>query len=92
MSSFFLFLMLCFLKFLELKSLFPFPLFIVQPWKLVSLMNYLLYFFSFPKVQDLHTKLSLESKRADTLAFEMKRLEEKHEALLKEKEVIINVR
>ncbi|KAI5938171.1 Protein Hook1 [Manis javanica] len=38
------------------------------------------------QVQDLHIKLSSESKRADTLAFEMKRLEEKHEALLKEKE------
>ncbi|XP_016856913.1 protein Hook homolog 1 isoform X4 [Homo sapiens] len=39
------------------------------------------------QVQDLHVKLSSESKRADTLAFEMKRLEEKHEALLKEKEI-----
>lgn len=57
----------------------------------MSLMNYFPFFFSCPKVQDLHTKLSSESKRADTLAFEMKRLEEKHEALLKEKEVIINV-
>lgn len=44
-------------------------------------------FVSDKKVQDLHIKLSSESKRADTLAFEMKRLEEKHEALLKEKEV-----
>ncbi|CAO2588139.1 Protein Hook homolog 1 [Lemmus lemmus] len=44
------------------------------------------------QVQDLHTKLSLESKRADTLAFEMKRLEEKHEALLKEKERLIEQR
>ncbi|XP_061042490.1 protein Hook homolog 1 isoform X2 [Eubalaena glacialis] len=41
------------------------------------------------QVQDLHVKLSSESKRADTLAFEMKRLEEKHEALLKEKERLI---
>nr|XP_033771985.1 protein Hook homolog 1 [Geotrypetes seraphini] len=38
------------------------------------------------QVHDLHNKLSVESKRADTLAFEMKRLEEKQEALLKEKE------
>uniref|UniRef100_A0A8C5L0B9 Hook microtubule tethering protein 1 n=1 Tax=Jaculus jaculus TaxID=51337 RepID=A0A8C5L0B9_JACJA len=44
------------------------------------------------QVQDLHTKLSSESKRADTLAFEMKRLEEKHEALLKEKERLIEQR
>ncbi|XP_044529441.1 protein Hook homolog 1 [Gracilinanus agilis] len=41
------------------------------------------------QVQDLHVKLSDESKRADTLAFEMKRLEEKHEALLKEKDRLI---
>ncbi|PKU35691.1 hypothetical protein llap_14006 [Limosa lapponica baueri] len=39
------------------------------------------------QVQELHNKLSEESKRADKLAFEMKRLEEKHEALIKEKEV-----
>ncbi|XP_023615731.1 protein Hook homolog 1 isoform X4 [Myotis lucifugus] len=44
------------------------------------------------QVQDLHSKLSSESKRADTLAFEMKRLEEKHEALLKEKERLIEQR
>ncbi|KAL4831584.1 hypothetical protein H8958_013556 [Nasalis larvatus] len=44
------------------------------------------------QVQDLHFKLSSESKRADTLAFEMKRLEEKHEALLKEKERLIEQR
>uniref|UniRef100_A0A8C0ZZF2 Hook C-terminal domain-containing protein n=1 Tax=Castor canadensis TaxID=51338 RepID=A0A8C0ZZF2_CASCN len=44
------------------------------------------------QVQDLHTKLSSESKRADTLAFEMKCLEEKHEALLKEKERLIEQR
>ncbi|XP_032152732.1 protein Hook homolog 1 isoform X1 [Sapajus apella] len=43
------------------------------------------------QVQDLHVKLSSESKRADTLAFEMKRLEEKHEALLKEKERILRL-
>ena len=48
-------------------------------------------FWELDKSLDSDTKLSLESKRADTLAFEMKRLEEKHEALLKEKEVIINV-
>ncbi|XP_060629589.2 protein Hook homolog 1 [Anolis sagrei] len=41
------------------------------------------------QVQDLHNKLSEESKRADILAFEMKRLEEKHEALIKEKERLI---
>lgn len=57
----------------------------------MNVVYFALYFFSDPKVQDLHSKLSSESKRADTLAFEMKRLEEKHEALLKEKEVIINV-
>ncbi|NP_001096450.1 protein Hook homolog 1 [Xenopus tropicalis] len=39
------------------------------------------------QVQELHNKLSLESKRADTLAYEMKRLQEKEDALLKEKEV-----
>ncbi|KAM9243226.1 protein Hook homolog 1 [Dugong dugon] len=44
------------------------------------------------QVQDLHIKLSSESKRADTLAFEMKRLEEKHEALIKEKERLIEQR
>ncbi|XP_072505768.1 protein Hook homolog 1-like [Notamacropus eugenii] len=41
------------------------------------------------QVQELHLKLSAESKRADTLAFEMKCLEEKHEALLKEKDRLI---
>lgn len=41
------------------------------------------------KVQELHNKLSEESKRADKLAFEMKRLEEKYEALIKEKEVSV---
>uniref|UniRef100_A0A670I2J3 Hook microtubule tethering protein 1 n=1 Tax=Podarcis muralis TaxID=64176 RepID=A0A670I2J3_PODMU len=41
------------------------------------------------QVQELHNKLSEESKRADTLAFEQKRLEEKHEALIKEKERLI---
>ncbi|KAH0618560.1 hypothetical protein JD844_017893 [Phrynosoma platyrhinos] len=41
------------------------------------------------QVQDLHNKLSEESKRADTLAFELKRLEEKHEAIMKEKERLI---
>ncbi|XP_038608308.1 protein Hook homolog 1 [Tachyglossus aculeatus] len=44
------------------------------------------------QIQDLHAKLTGESKRADTLAFEMKRLEEKHEALLKEKERLITQR
>ncbi|XP_075472119.1 protein Hook homolog 1 [Ascaphus truei] len=41
------------------------------------------------QVQDLHTKLSAESKQADTLAYEMKRLQEKQEALVKEKERLI---
>ncbi|XP_060087879.1 protein Hook homolog 1 isoform X1 [Heteronotia binoei] len=41
------------------------------------------------QVQELHNKLSEESKRADTQAFELKRLEEKHEALLKERERLI---
>ncbi|TFK10141.1 glycine receptor subunit alpha-1 [Platysternon megacephalum] len=41
------------------------------------------------QVQELHNRLSEESKRADTLAFELKRLEEKHEALFKEKERLI---
>ncbi|NXH48926.1 HOOK1 protein, partial [Dicaeum eximium] len=40
-------------------------------------------------VQELHNKLSEESKRADKLAFEMKRLEEKYEALMKERERLI---
>ncbi|XP_062858195.1 protein Hook homolog 1 [Trichomycterus rosablanca] len=41
------------------------------------------------QVQELHMKLSEETRRADILAFEMKKFEEKHEALLKEKERII---
>ncbi|XP_053549605.1 protein Hook homolog 1 isoform X2 [Bombina bombina] len=41
------------------------------------------------QVQDLHNKLSLESKRADTLAYEMKAVQDKQEAVLKEKERII---
>ncbi|XP_053325514.1 protein Hook homolog 1 [Spea bombifrons] len=41
------------------------------------------------QVQDLHSKLSQESKRADNLAYELKRFEEKQEALQKEKERII---
>lgn len=39
------------------------------------------------QVQELHRKLSEETRRADNLAFEMKKLEEKHETVLKEKEV-----
>lgn len=39
------------------------------------------------QVQELHRKLSEESRRADNLAFEMKKFEEKHETVLKEKEV-----
>ncbi|PIO35056.1 hypothetical protein AB205_0127050 [Aquarana catesbeiana] len=42
------------------------------------------------QVQDLHTKLSMESKRADTLAFELTKLREKQDALVKEKEVTPN--
>ncbi|XP_063057363.1 protein Hook homolog 1 [Engraulis encrasicolus] len=41
------------------------------------------------QVQDLHKNLSEESRRADNLAFEMKKMEEKHETVLKEKERII---
>ncbi|KAK9404194.1 protein Hook 1 [Crotalus adamanteus] len=41
------------------------------------------------QIQELHNKLSEESKRADALAFEMKQLEEKHETLIKEKERLI---
>uniref|UniRef100_A0A8C5R1Q0 Hook microtubule tethering protein 1 n=1 Tax=Leptobrachium leishanense TaxID=445787 RepID=A0A8C5R1Q0_9ANUR len=41
------------------------------------------------QVQDLQSKLSSESKRADNLAFEMKKLEEKQDTLLKEKERVI---
>lgn len=40
------------------------------------------------QVQELHRKLSEETRRADNLAFDMKKFEEKHEALLKEKEVL----
>lgn len=39
------------------------------------------------QVQDLHRKLSEETRRADNLAFDMKKLEEKHETVMKEKEV-----
>uniref|UniRef100_A0A665UAF2 Calponin-homology (CH) domain-containing protein n=1 Tax=Echeneis naucrates TaxID=173247 RepID=A0A665UAF2_ECHNA len=41
------------------------------------------------QVQELHRKLSEESRRADHLAFEMKKLEEKHDTVMKEKERII---
>ncbi|OCT84856.1 protein Hook homolog 1 [Xenopus laevis] len=41
------------------------------------------------QVQELHNKLSLESKRADTLAYEMKSVKEKQETLLKEKERLL---
>ncbi|CAI9573411.1 unnamed protein product [Staurois parvus] len=44
------------------------------------------------QVQDLHTKLSMETKRADTLAFELTKLREKQDALVKEKERLINQR
>lgn len=83
--------MFCFSKYLELKCLVPIqPFHLFNPESRIVLQTIFLYFFSFPKVQDLHTKLSSESKRADILAFEMKRLEEKHEALLKEKEVMFD--
>lgn len=39
------------------------------------------------QVQELHKKMTEETRRADNLAFEMKKLEEKHEAVMKEKEV-----
>lgn len=39
------------------------------------------------QVQELHKKLTEETRRADNLAFEMKKLEEKHETVIKEKEV-----
>ncbi|XP_066453849.1 protein Hook homolog 1 [Eleutherodactylus coqui] len=41
------------------------------------------------QVQDLHNKLSMETKRADTLAYEMTRLREKQDALVKEKERLV---
>uniref|UniRef100_A0A671PFK7 Protein Hook homolog 1 n=1 Tax=Sinocyclocheilus anshuiensis TaxID=1608454 RepID=A0A671PFK7_9TELE len=41
--------------------------------------------------QELHRKLSDESRRADNLAFEMKKFQEKYDALLKEKEVARHV-
>lgn len=41
------------------------------------------------QVQELHRKLSEETRRADNLAFEMKKFEEKYETLLKEKERVI---
>ncbi len=37
--------------------------------------------------QELHKKLTDESRRADTLDFEMKKFQEKYDTLLKEKEV-----
>ncbi|XP_075037863.1 protein Hook homolog 1 [Mixophyes fleayi] len=44
------------------------------------------------QVQDLHSKLSMETKRADTLAYDMTRLREKQDALMKEKERLISQR
>ncbi|XP_077441034.1 protein Hook homolog 1 isoform X2 [Vanacampus margaritifer] len=41
------------------------------------------------QVQELHRKLSDETRRADNQAFEMKKLEEKHELVTKEKERVI---
>ncbi|XP_060888344.1 protein Hook homolog 1 [Labrus mixtus] len=41
------------------------------------------------QVQELLRKMSEETRRADNLAFEMKKLEEKHETVMKEKERII---
>lgn len=40
------------------------------------------------QVQELHKKSSEESRRADNLAFEMKKFQEKHDTVLKEKERI----
>lgn len=42
------------------------------------------------QVQELHKKMSEESRRADNLAFEMKKFQEKFDTLLKEKEVHIH--
>lgn len=42
---------------------------------------------SVSQVQELHKKMTEETRRADNLAFEMKKLEEKHETVIKEKEV-----
>lgn len=39
------------------------------------------------QVQELHRKLSEESRRADNLAYEKKKFEEKHDTLMREKEV-----
>ncbi|XP_067086720.1 protein Hook homolog 1 isoform X2 [Osmerus mordax] len=41
------------------------------------------------QVQELHRKLSEESRRADNLAYDMRKFEEKHDALIKEKERIM---
>ncbi|KAM9324734.1 protein Hook homolog 1 [Gastrophryne carolinensis] len=41
------------------------------------------------QVQDLHSKLSLETKRADTQTFELAKLRDKQDALIKEKERLI---
>uniref|UniRef100_A0A4W5JQW0 Hook microtubule-tethering protein 1 n=1 Tax=Hucho hucho TaxID=62062 RepID=A0A4W5JQW0_9TELE len=41
------------------------------------------------QVQELHRKLSEESRRADNLAYEMKKFEERNDAVMKEKEKII---
>lgn len=70
----------------------------VFKWKLhfdnsyvTALTGYTFYLIVFShavsQVQELHRKLSEESRRADNLAFEMKKLEEKHETVMKEKEV-----
>lgn len=42
---------------------------------------------SVSQVQELHKKMTEETRRADNLAFEMRKLEEKHETVIKEKEV-----
>lgn len=42
---------------------------------------------SVSQVQELHKKMTEETRRADNLAFEMRKLEEKHETVVKEKEV-----
>uniref|UniRef100_A0A8C5CWU1 Hook microtubule-tethering protein 1 n=1 Tax=Gadus morhua TaxID=8049 RepID=A0A8C5CWU1_GADMO len=44
------------------------------------------------QVQELHKKLSDETRRADNLAYDMKKFEEKYETLTKEKERVIIAR
>lgn len=55
-----------------------------MPFPICEHLVVLLFTF---KVQELHRKLFEETRRSDTMAFEMKKLEEKQEAVIKEKEV-----